>query len=218
MRDLARVRRLAELPALVKLLAARTATVMNVSELARDARIPQATLRDYVALLEAVYLIGHLPAWSKNLTSRVAKRPKLHFVDSGLAASLHGLDPTGLGLPSSNAAGRVVETYVVGELSRQRGWAEVDVTLHHFRDRNGAEVDVVAETPDGRVVGVEVKAGASVVARDFRWLAKMRDALGDRFVHGFVVYGGARAMPFGDRMPVVPIWGLWDGSLGGGLR
>jgi predicted AAA+ superfamily ATPase len=208
-RELSRVSRLAELPALVRLLAARTAQRLNVSDLAREIRIPQQTLAGYVELLEAVFLFQQLPAWSTNLTARVARQPKVFASDAGLASHLLGVDAAALALPTSALAGPLLETFVVCELVKQRTWSETLVDLYHFRDRHGMEVDVVLEARDGRVVGLEVKAAATVTAKDFQWLARMRDALGERFVHGAVLYTGPHAAPFGDRLSALPVATLW---------
>jgi predicted AAA+ superfamily ATPase len=103
-----------------------------------------------------------------------------------------------------------LETFVVNEIAKQRTWASVDVELHHFCDRDGAEVDLVLEARDGRVVALEVKATATVSREDFRWLELVRNKLGGQFVHGAVLYTGSRALPFGDRLSAFPISVLWE--------
>ena len=212
-RELAHIRRAAELPKLMRLLAARTAQLLNVSGLARDACIPQQTLHAYIPLLETVYLVHTLPAWSTNLTSRTIKQPKVHVADAGLAAHLLGVDAHSLVLPTSRAAGPLMETFVVNELVKQRGWSDTNPTLYHYRDRDRAEVDIVLEAPDGRVAGIDVKSGATVSRHDFRWLAKLRDRLGDTFVQGIVLYAGTSVASFGDRLIALPITALWSGPL-----
>ncbi len=107
------------------------------------------------------------------------------------------------------AVGHLFETFVVMELLRQAGWQDEPVRLFHYRDKDGREVDLILERRDGAVIGVEAKAAASVGPSDFRGLTRMRDALGDRFKAGVMLYTGANTLPFGDRLAAVPIEGLW---------
>lgn len=167
------------------------------------------TTEAYIALLEMTYLVHRLPAWSRNLSAKMKRHAKVHVIDSGLAAHLLGRDPNGLERPDAAARGPLMETFVVNELRRQIGWLDLDVELHHLRDRNGAEIDVVLEANDGRVCGIEVKAGRTVGPEDARWLTWLRDRLGDAFVHGLVLYTGDRPLAFGDRISAVPMSYLW---------
>lgn len=208
-RDLTAARRLDELPRLLRLLAARTAQELVVAHLAADLALPRQTLHDYLPLLETVYLVQRLPAWSRNLTAKVSRHPKLHVTDTGLAASLLGVGADALSAPTATAAGPLLETFVVNELIKQRTWAETRAELHHFRDRGGQEVDVVVEARDGRVAGVEVKAARSVRQQDFRGLALLRDRLGDSFVQGVVLHIGDHPLSFGDRLTALPVSALW---------
>lgn len=208
--ELSRIRRASDLRRILQLAAARTATVLNVSALASDAGgISVSTTNDYLTLLESVYLLHRVPAWSTNLSAKVAHTPKLHVTDTGLAAFLLGLDVRGADVRRAAAAGPLTETFVVNELKKQLGWSEENVGLFHYRDRSGAEVDAVLETRDGRVAAVEVKAGTRVDATDLRGLELMRDRLGDRFVQGVVLFGGSHAQSRGDRISVLPIRRLW---------
>lgn len=208
-RELADVRRLDDLPRLLRLLAARTAQETDVADLAREAGLPRSTLQDYVPLLETVFLLTRSPAWSRNVTSKVVRRPKAYLTDTGLAAHLVGVEADGLGAPGVPHAGPLMETFVVGELRKQRTWARRRVDLHHFRDRSGPEVDVVAETPDGRVAAVEVKAGRTVRSADLAALRLLRDRVGGAFRAGVLLHGGDEAHRFGDRLLALPIPVLW---------
>lgn len=208
-REFSRLRQATELPRLLSLIAARSGGELNVSRLAADAGLHDDTTRNYLPLLETVYLFHTIPAWSRNLTSKVKRRPKIYLTDSGLAAHLVGASPTALALPTSAAAGQLLETFVVNELAKQRTWSEVDVTLFHYRDRAGPEVDVVIEARDGRVAGIEIKAARDVRATDFRWLELFARKLGKQFVAGIVLYTGSRPLPFGDRLTALPVSTLW---------
>lgn len=194
---------------LVRLLAARTASELNAADLGRVLGVPAPTLRRYLPLLETLYLHHRVPAWSRNVTAKVVRRPKLHMVDSGLAASLLGVDPAGLARPDAAIAGPLLATFVAGELARQLTWSDTAATLSHWRDRDGREVDLVLEADDGRVAGIEVKAAIDVDSRDFAGLRTLRDRLGDRFVAGLVVHCGDRVRSFGDRLSAAPVASVW---------
>lgn len=163
----------------------------------------------FLSLLETLYLHHLVPAWSRNLTAEVAHRPKLHMVDSGLAAHLLGVDAANLARPAATHSGALLETFVAGELARQLSWSDTGARLHHFRDRSGIEVDLVLEQPNGLVVGIEVKAASSVSDDDFRGLRLLRDRLGDDFVCGVTLHCGDRADSFSDRLLALPISALW---------
>ncbi len=207
---LSAIRKLDDLPRLVQLLAARTAQELNVASLARDAGINGETLRSYLAPLETIYLHLRLPAWSTNFTSRAKHHPKVHMVDTGLAANVLGLTAERLSTPTTQMAGPLFETFVVNELVRQQAWSDERVRLGHFRDREQREVDLIMEAGDGRVVAVEMKAARDVDETDFRWLAYLRDRLGDRFVNGIVIHLGERPLPFGDRLTALPVSAVWS--------
>lgn len=209
-RELAQIRHLDTLPRLLRLLAAVTAQELNPTEIARGLGLSPDTVRNYLPLLETVYLVRQLPAWSRSLTAKVKRRPKLHLTDSGLAASLMNQSPDALARPGNSAAGALLETFVVNELTKLAGSCDEQVELYHYRDRDGQEVDCVLETPAGQVVGIEVKASASVEAPDFRHLAMVRDKIRDQFTAGVVFYTGSRSLKFGDRLLALPVSALWN--------
>lgn len=208
-RDIARIHRLDVLPRAMRLLAAVTAQELNAAELSRRLGLDEETARSYVPLLETVYLIQRLPAWSRNLSSKVARRPKIHLTDSGMAAWLQRQSPDSLARPGNPAAGALLETFVLNELTKLAAVSAEDVELLHFRERAGREVDCILETPDGKVAAVEVKAAATVNLADFKHVAFIRDKVGDDFIAGVVLYTGQRALRFGDRLLALPVSALW---------
>jgi hypothetical protein len=159
--------------------------------------------------LDRLFLIEELPPWHTNRLSRLVKTPKLHLGDPGLASALLGLDAAALA-KDRQAFGQMLETFVFQELRRQASWDEDEFRFHHFRDRDGAEVDVVIERGAREVAGVEVKASATVRAEDFRGLRRLREAAGARFAPGAVVYDGETSASFGDGLFAVPIRMLWE--------
>lgn len=149
----------------------------------------------------------HIAARS-TITSLV-KSPKLHAGDTGLACALLGLDAAALAADRTTL-GQLLETFVFQELRRQGSWHEDPVTFYHFRDKDGAEVDIVLERGARQVAGVEVKASATVTAKDFRGLRKLAAAARQRFAAGVVLYDGETTTGFGDQLYAVPIRRLWE--------
>lgn len=207
-RDLARVDALHTLPNLLKLLAARSSGLMNLADVGRDAALPHTTLTRYLALLESVFLVHRLPAWSRNLGKRLVKAPKLHLVDTGLACHLMGADARRLSADRP-LLGRLLESFVVGELRKQLSWTDPRTALYHFRTATGSEADVILERPDGSIAAIEVTASATVAVSDFAALQALRDQLGRQFHAGVVLYLGERIVPFGDKLWLVPVPALW---------
>jgi hypothetical protein len=208
-RDLARIGSLDALPRLLALAAGQTARLINISDLASPFQLSRPTIRDYVTLLERVFLLEELPPWHSNRLSRLIKTPKLHVGDTGLACALLDLDASAL-VQDRGTLGQLLETFVFQELRRQASWHEQEIRFHHYRDKDGAEVDLVLERGAGQVAGVEVKASATVTAADFRGLRKLKDAAGKRFAAGVVLYDGGTSAGFGDRLYAVPIRALWE--------
>lgn len=208
--EMSGIRKVAEMGQLLRLLAARSGCELVMQGLIADSALDRQAVYDHRAWLQAIHLVATVPAWSRNLTRRVKKRPKVFLTDPGLAAWLLGKTPSALEDPTDPATGRLVETFVFAELRRQLTWAATEATLFHWQDRSGAEVDFVLESADSRVAAIEVKAGQTPKREWFRWLAHMRDVLGDSFVAGVVLYGGRDLLPFGDRLLAVPISALWE--------
>jgi uncharacterized protein len=133
---------------------------------------------------------------------------KLAFVDTGVACHLIGQDANMLGEPGG-AAGPMMENFVLMELARQLTWSSQRARLYHYRTKDKVEVDAIIETPDGRVVGIEVKAGATVRTEDLVGLRQLAGLLGDRFVAGYVLYTGQQTLPFGSKLRALPLDALW---------
>ena len=208
-RDMARIRSLGILPRLLSAAASQTARLFNLADLAAPFQVSRPTIGDYVTLLERLFLLERLPSWHNNRLSRLVKSPKLHVVDTGLAAALLGADPGALEVDRT-LLGQLLETFAFQELRRQASWHEAPTSFFHFRDKDGAEVDIVVELGSRAVAGVEVKAAATVNRADFRGLRKLARAAGDRFARGVVLYDGEFCIRFGDRLHAVPIRRLWE--------
>ncbi len=199
-----------DLPTLMRVLAGRTSNELNTSEIARVIGASPDVTKRVIAMLETVYFHHLVPAWSRNLTAKAVRRPKLHIVDSGLATALCGVDAEALRRPENSASGAFLESFVVGEVARQLTWSDTEASMFHWRDRDGAEVDIVLERPNGDVVGIEVKASFDVHAGDTKGLRALRDRLGGSFVAGIVVHCGDRAQRLDERIIALPIAALWS--------
>jgi uncharacterized protein len=207
--QLSEIERPAQMRSLLRMLAARSGQLLVGNALGRDAGISAATTHRYLSLLEEVFLIKRIPAWSRNLSHRATATPKVAFVDSGIAANLLGADPRSLIRPGGQF-GPLLEGFVLMELSRQLTWSRERAELYHYRTKDGVEVDAVLENRRGEVIALEVKAASTIRAEDFRGLRHLADRLEDDFVAGFVLYTGDATLPFGPRLRAVPVSALWQ--------
>jgi len=208
-RDLARIRALDVLPRLLALVAGQTAQLLNISDLASPFQLSRPTIREYVTLLERIFLLDILPPWHSNRLSRLIKTPKVHVGDTGVACSLLGLDVRNL-TRDRKTLGHLVETFVFQEVRRQASWHGTEIRFYHFRNKDNIEVDIVLERAAHEVAGIEVKASATVRSKDFRGLRKLRQASGKRFTTGIILYDGETSAGFGDGLYAVPIRTLWE--------
>jgi len=208
-RDLSQIEGITQLPRILELLAVRSAGLLNLAELSRTLGIPLNTLKRYLNLLEALFVITTLQAWSSHLGKRLVKAPKVMLRDTGLMAHLAGADQDRL-RRDPDLLGGFLEAFVASEVRKLLGWSRGRVKLFHYRTLPGQEVDLLLERADGRVVGLEVKSSASIQAKDFRGLQHLSEALGPAFQRGIVLYTGSEVLPFGPRMWAMPISALWQ--------
>ncbi len=208
-RDLSHIERSTQMHRVLGLLALRVGSTMNKAALAGDAGMPYSTLERYIGLLEAVFLVHSVPAWWTNSSSRLAKAPKPYLCDSGLLAAILGLDAAAL-QRDRNRFGAVLENFVFQELLKQCRWSQVRPELSFFRTARQLEVDFVLEDAQRRVIGIEVKAAASVQESDLRGLAHLRELAGDRFVRGIVLNLGERVTPVARDVLAMPVSALWQ--------
>jgi predicted AAA+ superfamily ATPase len=208
-RQIADIERPAEMRRLLSVIAARMGNLVVAQALGSEVGVSRTTLSRYLDLLELVFVIKRIPAWSSNVTTRAIATPKLLLIDSGLGARLIGLAPE-RAADLTAPVGPVLENFAIGEIARQLTWAEEPVQLFHYRNRDQVEVDAVLEHASGDVVGVEIKAAETVRGDDFRGLRHLADRLGSRFRAGFVLYAGQEVLSFGDRLKALPLAALWS--------
>jgi len=209
-RDLSRLRSFEALPKLLAVAASQTARLINVADLSAPFELTRQTIQEHVLLLERIFLLDRLPAWHANRLSRLVKRPKLHMADTGVACALLGLAARDL-VADRVILGAMFETFVLQELRRQASWRPTPIDFFHYRDRDDYEVDIVLEQGSTALVGVEVKAAASVNDADLRGLRRLRGAAGERFRAGVVIYDGSATIPLEDRLFAVPVRRMWEG-------
>lgn len=208
-REIADVERLDQMPQLLRALAHHSGQLLNFAQLAGQVGLDDKTARRYIGLFENLFLVRRIEPWFRNPLKRLVKTPKLYFLDSGLLAVLTGATADRIARDRS-LFGALLETFVVGEILRLATWSDVQLSLHHYRDKDQDEVDIVLEDEAGDMIGIEVKAAATVTTTDFRGLRKIADATGKAFRAGWVLYDGDRILPFGERMAAVPLSCLWS--------
>ena len=206
-RELANIEQLTEIPNLLQLLASRSASLLNFAEVSRSCGLPQSTLKRYFALLEMLFLVVRVPSWERNLAKRLIKTPKVFIPDTGLLCHLTGQSQASL-FSKQNFTGKVIETFVLGELLKHIAFSALGLTLWHYRTQNNIEVDFLIEDRKGRLTGIEVKASATVDIKDFKGLIHLRDTEAKKFSHGYVLYAGHEVIPFSDRLWALPL-GVW---------
>ena len=209
-RDLANIADVTAVPRLLSVVAARAGGLLNFADLSRSVALPQTTLKRYFALLEGTFLVQLLRPWARNLGKRVIQTPKVYLNDTGLLAYLLGATVDRL-KAEGNLAGGVLENFVLMELRKQSTWSSTtQPELFYWRTASGQEVDVVLEDRAGRVVGVEVKAAATLSSNDVRGLQALATAAGKHWVRGVVLYAGTEVIPFSANLHGVPISRLWS--------
>jgi hypothetical protein len=210
-RDLANIDGLTLMPRLLALLASRAGGLLNFADLSRSMSIPQSTLKRYMTLLQTVFLIYPLQPWSTNVGLRLVKSPKMYLNDTGLLSYLLGLDKKRLARDPA-IKGLLLENFVVMELVKQAGWSKTKPSAWFYCTSAGREVDMVLEGPSGDVVGIEVKASASVTGDDLKGLRSLAEAAGKKFLRGIVLYTGTEVVPFDKHTHAVPVETLGQGA------
>jgi uncharacterized protein len=208
LQDIANVRDTDSIERLLRIVAARSATLVNSRGIGGELGVDHKTVTAQIRILEDLFLVSRLQPWHVNLGSRQVKTPKIYMTDTGLLTHLANINTARL-THSLDLAGSIFETFAVMELARQCDWAESPAALFHYRDKQQREVDVVLEQGSGEIAGVEIKTAAGVQPSDFAGLRHLRDKLGAGFKAGVVLYTGKRTLSFGDRLTAVPLCGLW---------
>jgi uncharacterized protein len=207
LREISDARKLGEVPRLLRLLSSQAANVLSHRAIAAKLDLTHDTVREYIGLLQTIFLVRLLPAWRPGIGARETHAPKAYLIDSGLLAHLLGADERRIAT-DDQVTGKVLESFAVTEVLKHADWAATDTTAYHYRQR-AEEVDLVLESRSGELVAIEVKAAASVGRRDVRAMEKLRDGTAGRFKVGVVLCTCAQTLPLGNRLWAVPLSGLW---------
>ncbi len=208
-RDVAHIENLAIMPRLLNILAEHSGQLVNYSGIGSAVNLNHVTTQKYLRVFESLFIVQTLQPWFTNKLKRLTKTPKLHFLDAGLLAALRGVSPKTV-RKNKVPFGAILETFVFSEVQKIATWSEERCTFSHFRDKDKNEVDIVLENWRGEIVGIEVKASATVTSKDFSGMRKLAQACGDRFVQGLVLYDHDQVVPFADNMFAAPLSSLWS--------
>jgi predicted AAA+ superfamily ATPase len=207
-RDVANIEAFGQLPQLLRLLAARTGETLNVSGLSRDLGIPNTSLHRYLDMLRGVFLIHHVPAWSRNLGTRLIKAPKVYLVDTGLLGHLANLSAKPLAA-DRDRLGPVIENFVAMELKKLATISQRRPVMYHLRTVKQREVDLILEDRNGHMVGIEVKASPSIQFSDFEGLKYLKELAPGAFRRGVVLYTGGQVVRIAPDLLALPLDALW---------
>jgi predicted AAA+ superfamily ATPase len=207
-RDIASAQKAKEIPGLLRLLASQAANLLEYRKLARDLQIEDKTVKAYVKLLEDVFLVRVIRGWRPGLGKREVHAPKPYIVDSALMAYLLSANEDRIA-GDDQVTGKILENFCGMELLKHLELCDDRPELFHYRNGRD-EIDIVIEDRGGDLACVEIKAAATVAPTDYRAMEKLRDARGNRFKAGIILYTGAQTVPLGDRLWAVPISGLWS--------
>lgn len=208
-RDIANVEQLDKLPILMRMLSEQAGQLVNMNALSVALGISVPTVQRYVTILERMFLLRQIRPWFSNRLSRLIKSPKLHMLDSGLLATLRDANTANIAADRSRL-GPLLESFVVSEVLKSLTWSQTRADVSHFRTKEQDEVDIVLEDWRGRIVGIEVKAAATLRPKDFSGLQKLQAAAGDKFVQGVVLHDHDRVTPFSEKIRAAPISLLWQ--------
>ncbi|MDD9981617.1 MAG: ATP-binding protein [Gammaproteobacteria bacterium] len=206
--EIASIDKIVEMSRLIDHAAVSSGQLLNMSALGLRLGIDSKTVDRWLALLEHMFLVRRIRAWHRNRLKRLVKTPKLHFMDSGLLAALGGIGAADIAKDRENL-GPLLECFVHAEIAKAAALSDETTAISHYRDKDRVEVDLVLERSLDRVVGIEVKASATVRPEDFRGLARLRDAAGDRFACGVVLHDGERIQQTGSKLFAMPLKMLW---------
>lgn len=214
-RDVLEIRKIRQrqvLPEILRRLASQSGQLLKPATIAISIELDKSTVIDFIKLLESVFLVYRLEAFGRTLSSSVNRSPKVHLVDSGLAANMLGITQSRLSARDPSALtefGHVLETFAINEIMKQSTWLNDTVRFSHFRTKDGSKVDLICETGNGYVTGVEIKASSTVDDSDFKGLRLLRDKLGSSFRGGVVLHLGSRSYTKEERIYVAPVDRLW---------
>jgi predicted AAA+ superfamily ATPase len=209
-KELSDIEKLGYLPKLLRLTAGRVASTVNYSDLARSLEISNMSVKRYLELLKALYLIVEIPAWSGNYTKRLTKSSKIFFVDNGFLGYQLGLDKDYL-IQRREVFGSMLENMVATEIIKQISWSNVRPKIFHFREVLGEEIDLILENRRGEMVAIEVKSSSRIKPEHLQNMKKFKAKMGDQVIKSILLYTGTQIELLGDGMIALPISRIFEG-------
>ncbi len=187
---------LSHLSKLLRVLATQVGSLVNYTNISKNVALADKTVAKYINILEALYIVKLIPAYSNNLQKRVTKSPKIHFIDSGLASFLLNASLENSMLGKNEYLGNLVETFVYSELIKHQSYSNIDIEIYHYRTTEQIEVDFVLESSFGDIVAIEVKSGTNLKNDSFKGLLSLAKDMRDKNFKGIVFYGGDKVLPY----------------------
>ena len=207
--DIAAVDKRGEMARLMDHAAVSAGQLLNMSGLGARLGVDGKTVDRWLILLEHMFLLRRVGAWHSSRLKRLVRAPKLQFLDSGLLAALQRTDAADIARDRQKL-GSLLESFVYGEIAKAIALSDDMTSVSHYRDKDGVEVDMVLERSPGAVVGIEVKAAATALPRDFRGLQRLKETVGDRFACGIVLHDGERILQTAPGLFAMPVRMLWE--------
>lgn len=195
-RQITHVKDLMSFQKFMRLCASRTATVLNMSDIAKDVGVSHNTIREWISILQASYLVELIPPYFENFGKRIIKSPKLYFTDVGLASYLLGIE-TPTQMDRDPLRGRLYETMVVMELIKTRFNKGRDANMYFYRDSEKKEIDVLYKH-GSLLSAVEIKSSQTLSSDFTKGIQYLKNVVGNRFSQAYVVYSGKDEMIYHD--------------------
>lgn len=194
-RDVGELRDISSFIRFYNIIAPRSCGLLNKSDLASDASLSEATINNYLSMLEMIYQISLLQPYSSNISKRFIKSPKLYMTDSGLFCHLLGIS-TADELINSAHKGEVVETFVYSELLKHLSYSLTQAKIYHYRTNDKKEIDFIVEKA-GKIFAIEIKASQTIKIDAFKHIIDFQNK-SDKHIVGIVFYAGETILSFGD--------------------
>lgn len=208
LKELANIEHINTMSKLVQLFSNQVGQLLDYTSVAKNLELTRQTVRRYLDLLKQLFIFEELPAWNNNQNKRLTKTPKIHIIDSGLLCGLKRLTHDTLHA-NRQLYGHILESYVYGELRKMASWVDEPLYFYHYRDKDKVEVDIILETVSQDVIGIKVKAGATIETADFHGLSRLKKVAGHKFKIGVLLYDGDHINQFEEKIFSVPIGSIW---------
>ncbi len=202
-KDISSIEKLVEMPRLLEVLAQQSGKLTNFTQIGGQLNLDSKTTQKYIGLLETLFLVHRLKPWHSNALNRIIKTPKIHFLDSGLLASLNRMTIESVEWNKSDF-GALLETWVYGELLKTISFTEEPWNIYYYRDKDKMEIDFILESHAHKIIGIEVKASHTIFNQDFHGLRKLAGLTGKNWISGIVLYNGDKCLAFGDNLWAIP--------------